>query len=214
MGKFLRGLLWTAAILGVLALLGKALLFDLWTFPDDRHFAASVAPTLRAQDRLVLLKGSEPTVGDLVRCTDPESPSEFIVARVAGRAGDHVELEGASLRINGRSYDAESACPDRSVTMPNPGEGGPDIEVRCDKVTMGSGWHYRGSNVKPRLGFDKTSADVRPGLLYLVSDDRDWHDDSRDYGQVPVASCSRKIIFRLWGGAGMGADPQRFEFIH
>ena len=208
----MRGLLWTAAILGVIALLARAFFLDLWTFPDDRRFAASVAPTLRAHDRLVLLKESAPGVGDLVRCADPESPSEFIVARVAGRAGDHVELEGPTLRINGRQYDSESTCSDRSVTLPNPGEG-PDIEVHCDKVAMGSGWHYRGHNAKPRFVTEKTSADVRPGMLYLVSDDRDWHDDSRDYGQVPVASCSRKIIFRLWGSAGMSDDPLRFEVI-
>lgn len=213
MGKLSRGLLWTVVLAGGGVLLARALLFDLWTFPDDRRFAASVAPTLRGQDLLVLLKESSPSVGDLVRCTDPESPSDFVVARVAGRAGDHVEIEGRTLRVNGRSYDAESACPDRSVTLPNPGEG-PDIEIQCDKVTMGSGWHYRGFNLKPRFGVDKASATVRPGMLYLVSDDREWHDDSRDYGQVPVASCSRKIIFRLWGSAGMSADPLRFEFIH
>ncbi|MFS8068708.1 MAG: S26 family signal peptidase, partial [Byssovorax sp.] len=125
----------------------------------------------------------------------------------------HVELEGTSLRINGRSYDAESACPDRSVTLPNPGEGA-DIEVYCDKVAMGSGWHYRGHSLKPRFGFDKAKADVRPGMLYLVSDNRDWHDDSREFGQVPVASCTHKIVFRLWGSMGMRADPLRFEFIH
>ncbi|MFS8070511.1 MAG: S26 family signal peptidase, partial [Byssovorax sp.] len=112
MGKLGSGLLWTAAIVGGTALLARALFLDTWTFPDDRRFAASVAPTLRARDLLVLVKESAPSVGDLVRCADPESPSDFIVARVGGRVGDRVELEGPSLRINGRSYDAESACPD------------------------------------------------------------------------------------------------------
>ena len=213
MGKLSRGLLWTAAIVGGSFLIGRALFFDVWAFPDDRRFAASVAPSLRAQDLLVLLKQSNPTVGDLVRCTDPEEPSGFVVARVGGRAGDDVELEGATLRINGRSYDSESVCTDRSVTLANPGEG-PDIEVACDKVSMGSGWHFRGHTAKARFGFDKVTARVRPGMLYLVSDNRDWHDDSRDFGQVPVTACTHKIVFRLWGGGGMRTDPLRFEFIH
>ena len=213
MGKLSSGLLWTAAIVGGAFLLGRALFFDTWTFPDDRRFAASVAPTLRGQDLLVLIKASAPSFGDLVRCADPESPGDFVVARVGGLSGDHVEIEGPSLRVNGRRYDAEQACKDRSVTLPNPGEGA-DIEVLCDQVTMGSGWHYRGHSLKPRFVVDKFSADVRPGMLYLVSDNRDWHDDSRDFGQVPVASCSHKIVFRLWGGMGMRADPLRFEFIH
>jgi signal peptidase I len=213
MGKLSRGLFWTAAIVGGSFLIGRALFFDVWTFPDDRRFAASVAPSLRAGDLLIAIKAGAPSVGDLVRCTDPDDPKGYVVARVGGREGDQIELEGPTLRLNGRSYDAESACRERSVTLPNPGDG-PDIEVVCDKVSMGSGWHYRGHAAKPRFGVDKVTADVRQGMLYLVSDDRDWHDDSRDFGQVPVASCSHKIVFRLWGSAGMGADPLRFEFIH
>jgi signal peptidase I len=213
MGKLFRGLFWTAAIVAVVLLIGRALFFDVWTFPDDRRFAASVAPTLRAQDRLVLLKESDPGVGDLVRCADPEDAAGFVVGRVAGRARDHVEIEGTSLLVDGHSYTAESSCRDRTMTLPSPGDG-PDVEVVCDQVKMGSGWHYRGHSAKPRFTHEKITADVREGMLYLVSDDREWHDDSRDYGQVPVASCSRKIIFRLWGGAGMSADPWRFEFIH
>jgi signal peptidase I len=213
MGKLTRGLLWTAVIGGGAFLIGRALFFDLWTFPDDRRFAASVAPSLRAQDVLVLIKQSEPAVGELVRCVDPDDPQGFVVARVGGRARDHIEIEGPTLRIDTRTYNAESACRDRDVTLPNPGEGA-DIEVVCDRVAMGAGWHYRGHSAKPRFGVDKVTADVRPGMLYLVSDNRDWHDDSRDFGQVPVASCTHKIVFRLWGGMGMRADPLRFEFIH
>ncbi len=213
MGKLSRGLVWTAVIVGGTFLIGRALFFDVWTFPDDRRFAASVAPSLRAGDLLVAIKAGEPTVGDLVRCTDPDDPKGFVVARVGGRERDQIEIEGPALSINGHTYNAESACRDRSVTLPNPSEG-PDIEVACDKVSMGSGWHYRGHTAKPRLGFDKVSATVRPGMLYLVSDDRDWHDDSRDFGQVPVAACSYKIVFRLWGSEGWRADPLRFEFIH
>lgn len=213
MGKLSRGLLWTAAIVGGAVLIGRALFFNLWTFPNDRRFAASVAPTLRADDLLVLLKGTDPSVGDLVRCADPQDPQGFVVARVGGRVGDHVEIEGPAFRINRRNYPSDGACLELMMTLPNPGEGA-DIEVYCDRVTMGGGWHYRGRSERPRFGVEKVTADVRPGMLYLVSDNRDWHDDSRDFGQVPVASCTHKIIFRLWGGMGMRADPRRFESIH
>ena len=213
MGKLSRGLGWTAAILGGTFLIARALFLDVWTFPDDRRFAASVAPTLRAQDVLVLVKAGDPTVGDLVRCTDPDDPKGFVVGRVGGREHDQIEIEGPTIILNGHRYDPESACRDRAVTLPNPGEGA-DIDVYCDKVSMGSGWHYRGHSEKTRFGVDKVSAIVRSGMFYLVSDDREWHDDSRDFGQVPTASCPYKIVFRLWGGMGMRADPLRFEFIH
>ena len=39
---------------------------------------------------------------------------------------------------------------------------------------------------------------VEPGKLFLVSDDRHIHKDSRDFGGVDAATCEH-VVFRLWG---------------
>jgi signal peptidase I len=36
------------------------------------------------------------------------------------------------------------------------------------------------------------------GKLFLVSDNRSMHEDSRDFGQVDASTCEH-IVFRLWG---------------
>ena len=51
-----------------------------------------------------------------------------------------------------------------------------------------------------------------PTYYFLI--DRDYHDDSRDFGPVPRASCKGPIVFRVWGKDGFFGDPQRFEVIH
>jgi signal peptidase I len=212
MGKWLRGLLWTAGILGVIGLIGRALVFDVWTLPDEAGFGAALAPTLRPGDMVLLLKRGQPGFGDLVRCTDPQDPKLFVVGRIAGLPRDHIEIEGASLSVNGHPYNAESACPDRRYTIAHP-TSGEVIDLACEEVTMGPGWHFRGHSKKPLFGALKTTADVGEDMVYLLSDDRDYHDDSRDFGAVPRSTCKERVVFRLWGKQGMKDDPWRFEVI-
>jgi signal peptidase I len=44
----------------------------------------------------------------------------------------------------------------------------------------------------------ESSAKVEAGKVFLVSDNRLMHLDSRDFGQVDVSTCSH-IVYRLWG---------------
>lgn len=214
MEKFLRGLAWTAGILAVIGLLLRALVFDVWTVPDDDpKLIASLAPTLRGGDIVLLLKRGEIGFGSLVRCTDPEDPKGFIAARIAGLPGDSLDVEGRQLSVNGIAYNGETACPQPSYAILHPSSGEP-ITIFCDRVSMGGGWHYRGYGKKALFAQPKSVAKIGEGMVYLLSDDRDYHDDSRDFGPVPRMSCKGPIVFRVWGKDGFFGDPQRFEVIH
>ncbi len=50
-------------------------------------------------------------------------------------------------------------------------------------------------------------------MLFLLSDDRSYHDDSRDFGTVPADSCTGRIVFRLWGKEGWCDDKRRMTFV-
>jgi signal peptidase I len=214
MEKLLRGLAWTAGILAVIGLLLRVLVFDVWTVPeDDPKLAASIAPTLRPGDVVVLLKHGETGAGALVRCVDPEDPAGFIAARIVGVPGDHLDVDGRHLNINGIAINGESACPKASYTIADPSSGEP-VEIYCDRVRMGGGWHYQGYSKKARFAQPKSNVTVGEGMVYLLSDDRDFHDDSRDFGPVQRTTCKGPIVFRVWGKAGFFSDPQRFEYIH
>ena len=211
MEKALKFSLWTLAILGGLFGIGRLFLFETWTVPDDPYLAASVAPTLRAGDLLIVLTVGESEWGDLVRCPDPDEPSRFVVGRVIGMPGDHVEMKAGSLRVNGKRYDATEACKEDELEVAHPETGSP-MTVKCARAELGNNWHFFAKAPKYRRENDFKHATGSQNV-YLLSDNRDLHDDSRDFGTLEKASCNQRILFRLWGAEGWTGTDARLTFI-
>jgi signal peptidase I len=212
MRRLINGLLWTLGSLLVVALALRALVLDVWTVPDDPVLGASVAPTLASGDTVVALTRGTPGFGELVRCADPDAPGSYIVGRIAGLAGDVVETDGSTLIVNNTRYDAENACPTPKLTVADPSTGR-DVDVICDMVTMGSGRHTRGVSRKRPLE-RPLRTQVRPDTVFLLSDNRNLHDDSRDFGLQPRVACKQRIVFRLWSKAGWSDEENRFTYVH
>jgi signal peptidase I len=210
MEKLLKFLLWTLAIGGALLAFGRLVLFEPWTVPSDPWLAVSVAPTLAPGDTVLVLTRGEPGFGDLVRCSDPEKEG-FVVGRIVGLPGDQVELKGRSLRINGYRYDAADACKDPRFTLQHP-DTGREIEHTCGRVEMGGGWHFRATS-EPYRSENDAAQRVGDGRLFLLSDNRDLHDDSRDFGTIPRERCEGPLVFRLWGAQGWLERRGRLEVI-
>ena len=217
MPKLLKGLLWTAGILGAILVVLRLVAFKVWTVPDDPVLAASVAPTLRAGDVVVLLTRGVPAFGELVRCPDPADPQRSIVGRIGGVPGDKISFRNSTIVVNGKEYGGQSRCEEGStVEVPHPTSGVP-VVVSCELVEMGGGVHKRGSVPEADripLPPAEESTTVASNMVYLVSDNRDYHDDSRDFGLLPRASCSERIVFRLWGKGGFKDEGGRLTLIH
>ncbi len=212
MRKLWRGVGWTLAALLVLGLILRIAAFDLWTVPNDAFLGASTAPTLGAGDTVVVYRRGVPGFGDLVRCPDPKDPTIVVLGRIAGVSGDVVEVEGPRLWVNGRSYQGESACPQPKVVVQHP-ETLKDVELNCEVVQMGGGWHHRLVPVKQFPEGKKTAA-VGVGKVFLVSDNRAMHDDSRDFGLVELETCLTRPVFRLWSKAGWSDEEKRMTILH
>jgi signal peptidase I len=212
MAKWFKGLLWIAGILVVIAGILRATVLDAWRVPDDPILAAAVAPTMAGGDMILLLTRGEAGFGELVRCTDPEDPTRFVVGRIAGIGGDIVETTGSALMVNGRDYPSESACPKATFTVAHPSSGS-EVELSCSVVSMGGGWHYRGIAAKASHPA-KTRTLVGAGMLFLLSDDREFHDDSRDFGAIPRETCKERPVARLWGKAGWSDESRRLSYLH
>lgn len=212
MGRFVRGVLWIAGVLAVIGVILRLLVMDAWTVPDDPVLAASVAPSLAAGDLVLMLTRGTPGFGDLVRCKDPDDPQRFVVGRVAGVEGDIVETEGRHLTVNGKRYEGESSCTTPIVTVSHPTSGS-ETELSCDVVEMGGGWHYRGSVPRPFLT-TKARVEVGTGMFFVLSDNREHHDDSRDFGALPTTACTERIFFRVVGKGGWSDDAARLTFVH
>jgi signal peptidase I len=211
MGKVVRGLLWIAAIVFLFGLGLRATFLDALVVPDDDKTSAAVAPSLAGGDTVIYFRRNKPAFADLVRCTDPDDATRFVFGRVVGLDGDVVETNGAELAVNGKRYYAETACAQTKYTVPHP-TAGSTVDLRCDQVSMGGHPHLRGQSEKAGI-FSPTKTTVGAGMVFLLSDDRSYHDDSRDFGTVRADTCTGRIFFRVVGKEGWSDDKRRMTFV-
>lgn len=212
MRPMLRGLL---IFIGVLAVVGgilRATCMLPWKVPDDSILGLSIAPTLEAGDSVVLWTVGERGFGELVRCTDPEDPQRFVIGRIVGLTGDVVDVAGNGVvSVNGTRYNISDACQVSSFELND--DKGNQYKATCSRVEMAGGWHFR-AMVQGEAVEAPVKHDVGPGKVYLLSDNRSLHDDSRDFGTLDASTCKDQILFRLWGKDGFFSTKHRFEYIH
>lgn len=195
MRGFLRGVVWFGGIGAAICGLLYVLLLDTWIVPgDDAMFNASILPTLYPEDRLLVLRNSVPGYGRLARCRSPENPSKYVVGRVMGLRGDSVEIRDERVWVAGKPIGNRHACPGVNVTHPISGE---PLRLGCTVEDNGA-WTYETLHAEGNMEPSHGVTVVEEGRLYLVSDDRHLHSDSRDFGTVEGATCEH-IVFRLWG---------------
>lgn len=190
----------------------RAFAFTTWTIPDDDAWlAASIAPTLWPGDTVVVLTVGKPDRGDLVRCPDPDHPGEWVVGRVTAVGNESVSLKGRTLEVDRATYNSTEACTEPYFTVRHP-DSGNEVDVQCARVEMGTGWHFRGTGKKYEQRHDKDAL-VGPGRVFLLSDNRDLHEDSRDFGTLYEEDCMQRVVFRLWGGDGWSDAAKRMTVI-
>ena len=183
--------------------------FDVWTVPsDDPQLAVSIEPTLSAGDIVLVMRNSGASEGAVVRCTDPQAEGRYVVARVMGGTGDEIEFVAGNLHVNGKSPSAPYACEMAKVTLRNPAND-EDVELRCFMEEFGGGTH-------PSLQSKAVDRDMKSTVeaqkVFLVSDNRTLHLDSRDFGTVTPSTCQR-VAFRLWGTTGFWDTHKRLTAI-
>jgi signal peptidase I len=211
MQKLGKVLAWTAGILVAIVVVLRLLLLTIWKVPDDAALAASIAPTMSRGDTVLILTRGTPGFGDLVRCPDPDDASKFVVGRIVGVESDVVEIQGRQVSVNGKSYNPSQGCPPRKYTTRHPNTGA-EVELECGVVEMGGGLHYRGK-VKGGVAPVSTRTEIGKGMVFLLSDDIDFHDDSRDFGTVERSKCGERIFFRLWSERGWSDVDARLSLI-
>jgi signal peptidase I len=212
---FIRVVVFTAVVLGVLVGVLRLTCLRWWKVPeDDPDLTASLAPTLSPGDWVILWRATAPGFGDLVSCPDPEDPNEVFVARIVGEPGDVLSIDDSGgITINNVRIRSELSCEPAKFSVPNPRSGDP-VELRCDIEVLG-GVHHKRALVPP-IATAQPSAlrrDVEPDTIFLVSDNRLFPFDSRDFGPLPQASCKETVIFRLVSRLGFSDVKKRLSWI-
>lgn len=210
--KVVRALLWIAAVCGVLVGI-VAIFFQTWTLPgDDPQLAASIEPALSVGDLVLVTRSSGASDGALVRCADPDAPGRFVVGRVIGHTGDDIQFVSGTMLVNGQTPSTSVACDPPTVHLRNPATQ-EDVELGCQLEEFAGTTHpvLRPGPTAQTAERD-VNAKVDPAKVYLVSDDRPLHLDSRDFGQIAAATCQR-IAFRLWAVDGWGDAKKRLTVL-
>jgi signal peptidase I len=197
---------WTSAIAGAVVLLLYLFVFDTWLVPgDDPQFAVSIAPQLAPNDRILVRRGGTPKFGELARCKSHDG--RWVVGRVFGEPGATVQVQNERVSMNGVAVGTRHAC--APVTLIHPVSAQP-VQLACSVEESSSSWAY---SVLRHAEYPEgdSLAQVPFGHLYLVSDNRALHADSRDFGTVEAATCEH-IVYRLWGDSFLDAS-RRFTIL-
>jgi signal peptidase I len=155
-----------------------ALLVQAYVVKPYRIPSESMASTLVPRDRVlvnkVVYKMRDPHRGDIV-VIDSRVLDKVLIKRVVGLPGERISLKGGAVYIDGRRLQE------------------PYVDV-----TGG-----RREQTDPFLGTGKAWALVTPyiipaGHYFVMGDNREVSDDSRDWGTVPRREIIGEAFFTYW----------------
>jgi signal peptidase I len=215
MHKWVRFLVWTAVIVGALIGAARAVAIRWYRLPtaeEDPYLVASLAPTLRGGDLILLWRLTKPEFGDLVICPDPEDPTRIVIGRIVAEENERIRVEKSTFYLNDKRAGTERGCNPSTFQTEHPGTG-ELIEQHCSVEVVKGHTHMRGAVPPDRSAPSTDAKEVPPSHVYLLSDNRLFPYDSRDYGTVERSSCTEVVVFRLVGKQGWRDGESRMTFI-
>jgi signal peptidase I len=195
MSKLLRYLAWTSIVVGAIVGIARLTVIRWWRVPvADPYLEASLAPTLRGGDWVILWRGTPPLEGNLVLCPEPRAGGRLTIGRIVGAQSDRVTITSDKIAVNGHSFESENGCDPFTVLDPGTGQ---ETKQGCRLETVGSHTHLRGGTVPTLPKPTDVEVNVPGGQVYLVSDNRQFPWDSREFGPVERSTCVETVVFRL-----------------
>ncbi len=213
MHKIFRFLFWTALVLGVIIGGLRATAIRWWRVPtDDPYLTASLSPSVRGGDLILLWRLTRPAFGDLVLCPEPRQPGRVVIGRLVGESRDDLEVTGSEIIVNRRRMIVESGCTSRTFSEHDPGTG-IEVEQSCSEEALGGVLHKRGELSAGSIHPSDVKTTVPDGQVWLVSDNRQFPYDSREFGPVARETCTEMVFFRLVGKGGFFDTTTRNQYI-
>jgi len=208
-------LVWVAIFVGVIVG-GLRLLAIRWIrLPsNDPVFTTSLQPSVEAGDLVVLQRLSSPEFGDLVLCPEPNYPKRYVIARIIGMPGDVIRIKDQAPEVNGKTFPFERMCDPHTIRYPHPAQPSEEVVQQCYYEALASQRvHKTGRVTGHKFSPEDRRWEVPDGHYFLVSDNRLFPYDSRDYGVVPIESCKETVSLRLVSKLGWTDVEKRMTLI-
>lgn len=190
MRTFLKYGLKTAAWLGGITLVvaGVLRLFFLDLVVVGHN---GMAPTLIAGEEVLMWRGTDAEMGDVVICNHDTAPGGMVMGRVVARGGMSLKDERGALWIAGteptRDWQGETDFYDVDTNA--------TIHVRHGTEELGNTDHLFFE--AERYNFRMRETEVPAGHVFLMGDFRSRPDhDSRTFGTVPASNCIGSLFMR------------------
>jgi signal peptidase I len=213
MRKLFRFLFWVALVAGAVIGLARATVIRWWRVPsDDPYLTSSISPSIRAGDLILLWRGTKPGFGDLVLCPEPKRPDRVVIGRLIGEQRDKLTVKNGNVVVNNKQMGDEGNCSVDTFTEIDPGTRIP-VEQHCSLEDVGGDVHQLGSLTEGVAPGDVETV-VPNDYVWLVSDNRMFPYDSREFGPVLRSTCTETVFFRLVGSGGFFDTSTRNQYIH
>lgn len=152
--------------------------------PGDFIFASKVSYGLQFPGIGYLAQWNTPERGDVVVFSYPNQPATTYVKRIIAVGGDEVKIIHDEVIINGKKLLYE-AINDQSEN-PNPSS----FMIKNEKSDFGSRVLILSKTSKPK---NYGPLKIPEGEVFVLGDNRDASDDSRNWGTVPIELISAEV---------------------
>ncbi len=170
-----------------------------------------------SDEPVTLIHRDGPKHGDIIVFKYPKNPSIYFIKRVIGVAGDKIELRNKVLYINDKEMTQTLLPADDAnkilAGIDDSHTHGSDLKVYFENLDGVKHWIILDQSGQNGIGVTTNFGPVTvpADSLFCMGDNRDFSNDSRFWGFVPMRNVKGKAMF-IWMSLWMDFEKSEYYF--
>ena len=170
-----------------------------------------------SDEPVTLIHRDGPKHGDIIVFKYPKNPSVYFIKRVIGLPGDTVELRNKVLFINDKEMTQTPVPADEQEKILKEVDDahmrGNVLKLYYEQLDQAKHWVMLDESGNSNIGVTQNFGPlhVPPDSLFVMGDNRDFSNDSRFWGVVPMANVKGKALF-IWMSLWLDFSENQYYF--